>query len=73
MNKCRKCGCEVRLRAMRITVNRKRGTANWIEHREKTECGGTAGFEATTWRGSKPPKEFEMLIERWDQENPEDD
>lgn len=31
------CGREVRLRVMRISVNRKRGVTHWLEHMDGTK------------------------------------
>lgn len=72
MNTCSACGGEVRLRAVRVSFNRKRGVAHWIEHVPKSDCRAADEFATTTWKTDKPPKPWQLLVVRWNQENSAD-
>ena len=70
INPCKTCGSPIRLRVMRVSVNRKRGVAQWFEASENRDC---PCLKEWAWSIFKPyaknPSEFEKRREAWNKAN----
>ena len=67
------CGLPVRLGGARITFNRKRGVAHYIDHQGQTSCQRTKEFTCAMMKPypkKDEDKEWFKMIERWNKENP---
>lgn len=73
LNPCR-CGRAVRLRAMKVTIDRRRGVGHWIEHVDGTDVGTpsctTASkpfhcVELKPYPKATKDQASSKLIERW--------
>ena len=70
-NPCLQCGKEVRLRAMRGTVNRKRGVGYWLELAEGETCPCLKPWLCDVMKADKrKPSNLEKMQEKWNAENP---
>jgi hypothetical protein len=68
MNDC-VCGKPVVLRVARISVNRRRGVAHWIEHADGTPMHGL-GWECAALKPypkNEADKPYRKLLDRWAQ------
>lgn len=71
MNPCVTCGREIRLRAMRVSVNRKRGCANWLAPQNGPNCICLDDYAVTKWRSDKSrPTVTDKMIAEWNSKNP---
>lgn len=72
MNDCRQCGQPVRLGAVRVTINRKRGVEHYVAHRDGSPMHGgswvTVAFKPYPVRQEDKP--WCQMLARWDAENP---
>lgn len=74
LNPCKKCGGPVRLSAIRLTVNRKRGVGHSIVHLGLSSCDGTDGFSCAAFKPyprRQEDREYHKLMARWNEENPQ--
>ena len=67
---CPKCHGQMRLRGARMSVNRKRAVAHWIEHKrgEIGGCDGAAGYSCAMvkpYPKADSDKPWFQMIERW--------
>lgn len=70
MNDCITCGRRIRFRAMKVTVNRKRGCAHWLEPADGETCPCLKDWAWTKWRSDKSrPTETEKRIAAWNEQN----
>lgn len=62
------CGQDVRLRVIKIAVNRKRGVAHWIEHVDGSRaCGGPWECVALKpYVKDETQREYAKLKRRWE-------
>ena len=65
MNDCT-CGKEVRLRACKITVNRRRGVTTWIEHMDGTRVCPSGEWSSAEMKPYQTPRQSDGLRQRWD-------
>jgi len=71
MNDCRTCGLPIRLRAMRVSFNRRRGTAHWLEAVGNKNCPCIKNWVWTKWRADKQrPTVTDQAIAKWNVQNP---
>lgn len=71
MNDCITCGRRVRLGHCRVSINRKRGMAMWIEPAEGDNCPCLKEWEWTKWKADKTkPSITEKKITEWNAANP---
>ena len=69
MNKCKDCGGEVRLSAMKISINRKRGVAHSIVHYGKS-CGSDKDYSCAMMKPyPKEDRPVDQMIDRWNAAN----
>ena len=64
------CGTPVRLRVIRVSVNRKRGVAHWIEHEDGTAaCGAPNEWSCVALKPypkDESQREYAKLKARWE-------
>lgn len=66
MNDCKMCGREIRLRVMKISFNRKRGVAAWLEPKDGEKCPCLEDWIWEKWRSDKSkPTITERKIAEW--------
>lgn len=63
------CGKPVRLGAFRITVNRKRGIAHYIEHMDGSRCENTKKWTCSMMNPylKEPNRPMDLLIASWNE------
>jgi hypothetical protein len=72
MNNCFTCGKAVRLGAVRIIFNRKRGVAHYIEHRDGSPMH-EPGWDCVSMKPYptlESDKAWKQLTMRWNDANP---
>lgn len=73
INPCVQCGCDVRLRVMRVTVNRKRGVSHYLEHDNHFQpCDAVTGFACSMLKPYPPTgkQPCDAMLARWNAKNP---
>ena len=72
MKDCCICGKPVRLGAYRITINRKRGVAHYIAHRDGSAMHGSIWecFSFKPYPNNEEDKNWNKLMQRWNACNP---
>ena len=75
MKPCPLCNGTVRLGATRVTVNRKRGVAHYIEHHDRNTnvCEGTKGWSVVMFKPyPKTDAPYIEMMRRWEERDIED-
>ena len=62
----------MRLRAMRLTPNRKRGVTHYLAHVGHTTCSAAVDYHCQMVKPYPTPRPYEVMIERWNPESPDD-
>ena len=72
INPCADCGGDMRLSAMRITVNRHRGVAHAIVHMGSTACRSAADFNCAMMKPypKKQEQPATQMMNRWNAAHP---
>lgn len=73
LNPCIQCGCDVRLRASRMSYNRKRGVVHYLEHDNHFQpCDAVKGFTSTMFKPYQPSgkQPCDEMMARWNAKNP---
>lgn len=70
MNDCITCGRGIRMRSQRVSFNRKRGCAHWLETAEGEQCICLKSFCWTKWLSDKSkPSVTDKKIAEWNAAN----
>lgn len=72
MNNCTTCGRGIRLAAMKVSVNRTRGTAHWLNNTDgDANCPCLEPWVWTKWRADKrAPTITDQKVAEWNAANP---
>ena len=66
MDPCKICGREIRLASMKVSINRARGCAHWLETKDSPQCPCLKDWAWTKWRAAKAvPTITEQKIAEW--------
>lgn len=75
ISRCARCGREMRMGAIRLTVNGRRGVQHYLDHLGSgPKCGAADEFQAAMFKPYPPRDEDKprfKMIERWNVEQAE--